>query len=125
MTYKEINAINAWARLGWGYQRIAAQTGISANTVKSYLQRHPGESHLVLCQHCGTPVEQKPGRKEKRYCNDRCRMAYWNSHQDEVNKQAFYTLTCKHCGKEFTSYGNRNRKYCSRLCYANARKKTA
>ena len=37
MTYKEINAINAWARLGYGYQWIAAQTGISANTVKSYL----------------------------------------------------------------------------------------
>ena len=108
-----------------GYQRIAEQLGLSPNTVKSHLQRHPPQRNLVLCNHCGEPVPQSRGRKPKLYCNDKCRMAYWNSHQDEVNKQALYTLVCKHCGKEFVSYGNRNRKYCSRLCYANARKKTA
>ena len=125
MTYKTMNQINFLASHGMGYQRIAEQLGLSPNTVKSHLQRHPPQAGLVLCHHCGQPVPQSRGRKEKQYCNDQCRMAYWNSHQDEVNKQAFYTLSCQHCGKEFVSYGNRNRKYCSRLCYANARKKTA
>lgn len=125
MTYKEINTINGFVLVGVGPQKIAEYTSISVNTIKSYLQRHPGEAHLVFCQHCGKVVDQYPGRKPKHYCSDQCRMAYWNSHKDEVNKQAFYKLTCKHCGKEFTSYGNINRKYCSRSCYADARKKTA
>ena len=125
MTYKTMNQINFLASHGMGYQRIADQLGLSPNTVKSHLQRHPPQLGQTLCHHCGQPVPQNPGRKEKKYCSDKCRMAYWNSHKEEVNKQAYYTLVCQHCGKEFISYGNRNRKYCSRLCYANARKKTA
>jgi len=31
------------------------------------------------------------------------------------------TMTCARCGKEFTSYGNKNRKYCSHDCYIKAR----
>ena len=30
-------------------------------------------------------------------------------------------LTCQHCGKEFESYGNKNRKYCCRTCYIASR----
>ena len=46
------------------------------------------------------------------------------SHQDLVNKKAYYHLTCQRCGKEFNSYGNKNRKYCSRECYAETRRKS-
>ena len=28
-----------------------------------------------------------------------------------------YIITCKQCGKQFTMYGKRNRKYCSHKCY--------
>lgn len=125
MTYKTMNEINFLASAGLGYQRIAEQLGLSANTVKSHLQRHPPQFDKMICENCGQPVPQTPGCKMKRYCNDKCRMAYWNSHKNQVKMQAFYTLTCKHCGKEFVSYGNINRKYCSRVCYGNARKKTA
>ena len=125
MTYKTMNQINFFACVGMGYQRIADHLDLSPNTVKSFLQRHPPQRGLILCQHCGNPVPQNRGRKEKKYCSDKCRMAYWNSHKDEVNKQAYYTLVCQHCGKEFISYGNRNRKYCDRECYANARRGAA
>ena len=125
MTYKTMNQINFYAGMGMGYQRIADQLGISPNTVKSHLQRHPPQQGQILCHHCGQPVTQNPGRKEKKYCSDKCRMAYWNSHKEEVNKQAYYTLVCQHCGKEFISYGNRNRKYCDRKCYADARRSAA
>ena len=117
---------------GLGYKKIAEQMGLSENTVKTYCRRHglggnmthlqnvtQNEEHHCLC--CGKPVQQIPGRKEKKFCSDKCRMAFWNSHQDEVNKQAYYNLICLHCGKEFESYGNQNRKYCSRDCYVIAR----
>ena len=35
------------------------------------------------------------------------------THSPEIT----YIITCKQCGKKFTSYGNRNRKYCSHKCY--------
>lgn len=125
MTYKTMNQINLYATVGMGYQRIAEALDLSPNTVKSYLHRHPPQRDLVLCHHCGQSVPQASGRKPKQYCNDKCRMAYWNSHKDEVNKQAYYTLICQHCGKEFVSYGNVNRKYCGRECFANSRRSAA
>ena len=125
MTYKTMNQINLYATVGMGYQRIAEALDLSPNTVKSHLYRHPPQRDLVLCHHCGQPVPQNPGRKLKNYCNDKCRMAYWNSHKDEVNKQAYYKLICQHCGKEFVSYGNVNRKYCGRECFAHSRRSAA
>ena len=104
---------------------IAAALGLSVNTVKSYLRRHPDMGCTHFCPQCGKPVMQAEGRKEKKFCSDKCRMTWWNSHQDQVNKQAYYTLICQYCGKEFASYGNKNRKYCCRECYAAARRKAA
>ncbi len=125
MTIHIQNQIRNLALKGYGYKKIASMLEISSNTVKSHLQRHPASDGHTVCVHCGKPIEQNPSRKEKKYCSDSCRMAYWNSHQDLVNKQAYYTLVCRHCGKEFISYGNKNRKYCSRACYADARTKGA
>ena len=40
-----------------------------------------------------------------------------------MNKKetAMYPFTCTRCGKEFLSYGNQTRKYCSHDCYIRAR----
>ena len=39
--------------------------------------------------------------------------------QNERNKSeaATYKYTCPYCGKKFTPYGNKKRKYCSHNCY--------
>ena len=100
---------------------IAAQLGIPASTVRSFIHRNPDVPNTKQCLQCGKPVMQKKPRREKKFCSDRCRMAWWNSHQEKVNRQAYYTLTCEYCGKEFESYGNKNRKYCCRACYVAAR----
>ena len=102
---------------------IAITLGLSVNTVRSYIRRHPPKDAVqVGCRQCGKPVMQAKGRKAKYFCSDRCRNAWWNAHPEKVQRKAYYRLTCQFCGKEFVSYGNKNRKYCSRLCYADARR---
>lgn len=102
-------------------KQIAETLGIHVGTVRSYIRRHPEIENARFCLTCGIPVVQTPGRKAKKFCSDKCRMKWWNKHQDHVNRKAYYTLTCIQCGKEFQSYGNQKRKYCGRECYTEAR----
>ena len=114
-------AINNMRLEGHSPSEIAARLGLSPSTVRSHIHRHRHISGTKACKHCGQPLVQPKGCREKKFCSDRCRMAWWNSHKEEVNKQAYYKLTCQHCGKEFDSYGNANRKYCCRTCYIASR----
>ena len=100
---------------------IAAALGLPPGTVRSYIHRHPIIPGTKSCKQCGKPLVQPKGRREKKFCSDSCRMDWWNSHQEDVVRKAYYTLYCQHCGKEFESYGNKNRKYCCRPCYVAAR----
>lgn len=107
---------------GLGYKRIAAVTGYSLNTVKSVCRRS-AEQEEKCCLQCGAKVEQPPHRKEKKFCSDKCRMAWWKAHPEQLNRKAIYHLVCVRCGQPFESYGNGHRKYCSRRCYDDARRK--
>lgn len=123
MTKQEIETLNIMRNRGKTATEIALTLQISVNTVRSYIRRHPMENAVqVECRQCGKPIVQVKGRKAKYFCSDKCRNTWWNSHPEKINRKAYYHLTCEYCGKEFESYGNKNRKYCSRLCYADARK---
>lgn len=108
---------------GLGYLKIAKQMELSVNTVRSFCDRNGingvarKKDGMQPCKCCGNPVQQNPGRKEKRFCSDKCRMKWWSDHRDKVNQKAVYTFTCAHCGKNFSAYGNDHRKYCSHDCY--------
>lgn len=117
---------------GLGYKKIAEQMQLSENTVKTYCRRHGlggnmasqiptqnTEAHVCLC--CGAAVKQNPGRKEKKFCSDKCRNKWWNANLDKVNRKAVYTHECAHCKKIFIAYGNSKRKYCSHECFVAAR----
>lgn len=125
MTDEDMGRISSLKQQGKSAAAIAEMLDISVNTVKSYLRRHPGPEDVHACPQCGKDVLQNKGRKEKRFCSDKCRMGWWRSHQAEMNKKAYYTLVCQQCGKEFVSYGNRGRKFCSRECYGKHRRKAA
>lgn len=123
MTKQEIETLNLMRSHGKSAADIAIALGLSVNTVRSYIRHHPPKDAVqVGCRRCGKPVMQVKGRKAKYFCSDRCRNAWWNAHPEKVQRKAYYRLTCQFCGKEFVSYGNKNRKYCSRLCYADARR---
>lgn len=107
------------------YGDISIALGITRNTIKSFCRRNcisgAVENDGHKCQCCGKPVAQNPGRKEKKFCSDRCRNTWWNRNLDKVNRKANYRIICACCKKEFISYGNANRKYCSHECYVEDR----
>ncbi len=114
---------------GYGYVKIARELGLSENTVKSFCRRKglngavadlkalPGDAGNGVCLCCGAEVQQVPGRKAKKFCSDKCRNKWWNSHLDLVDRKAHYEFVCACCNKPFTAYGNAGRKYCSHACY--------
>ena len=63
---------------GYGPTRIAHELGLSINTVKSHIRRHPSLKNAVYCLQCGRAVPQTPGRKQKKFCSNTCRSRYWN-----------------------------------------------
>ena len=115
-----------------GYAKISQMLGLSENTVKSYCQRNNlgGKRGLrsgsespetTFCPVCGKPLINTIGHKKKRFCSDACRNHWWKEHSELIHRKAIYHITCEHCGKEFESYGNQHRKYCSRACYISHR----
>ena len=96
------------------------------NTIqKSVISSYPTDrpvGGVLFCPQCGKYVKQLT-RHKRRFCSDRCRMKYWNSHPDLIERMAYYTITCQNCGVEFRCYGNAHRKFCSRACYDAYRKR--
>lgn len=130
MTAKEIEKITRLQQDGYGYKRIAAVTGLSVNTVKSYCRRHPlaetkDTEQDGICRFCGKKLVQTPHKRKRCFCSDACRMDWWNAHPEKVNRKAVYTFLCAYCGQPFESYGNEHRKFCSRRCFGLSRRKEA
>lgn len=116
---------------GYGSTKIANKLGINVNTVKSFCRRHglsgdrQREKFNSLdtgvkeprCKCCGSFLVQRNDAKKIIFCSDNCRMKWWNSHQELVDRQAEYVFVCRNCGRLFTAYGNKERKYCYHSCY--------
>lgn len=124
MTDTERAQIVMLQKQGYGYKRIATVTGMPLNAVKTFCRRHPIDQDKKVeptCRNCGVRVEQTPHKRPKLYCSDQCRMAWWKRNRDKLNKRAYYHIVCQHCGKEFDSYGDAARKFCSPACYQASR----
>lgn len=79
MHKQQLDKLNSMRLQGYKPTFIATVLGISVNTVKSHIRRHPEIPNTLLCEYCGKPVMQNEGRKAKRFCSDKCRVAYWNN----------------------------------------------
>ena len=115
---------------GQSYTKIASVLGISENTVKSYCRRNKlggvvlvslDPVTVIHCRQCGSIVKQTPGKKQKRYCSDQCRMTWWNAHPEAATRKSVQRFTCETCGRDFDGYVKRERKYCSRACYGKSK----
>lgn len=129
MTDRQKDRIRQMRAAGYGYMKIAQELGISENTVKSFCRRKglsagkikaavpSADGDKGICPCCGAEVKQNPGRKAKKFCSDKCRNKWWNSHPDQIERKARYEFVCAYCKKPFTAYGNAGRKYCCHACY--------
>ena len=135
MTVEQKEKIQQMRRDGAGYGQIAVILGISKETIKSFCRRNPmrdgdpttlvnsadaaaaTQTAAIVCRQCGKRLIQRPKQKPKRFCSDKCRLAFWRDHSAQLNKKALYIIRCAGCGHTFESYGNKTRKYCGHACY--------
>lgn len=118
MTDKEKTAINNLVGMGTSITDISEKLNISRNTVKSYLQR---KKTADVCLNCGAVLTHTPHKKKKKFCSDKCRMHYWNTHQNEMSHTSAAIVKCEVCGKDVLSYRKKPRRFCSRECAAKGR----
>ena len=119
MTTEKINEITILQKRGLGYRKIAAITKLPISTVKSHTMRHFVEPKDV-CMECGNPLTHADSKRNKTFCSRLCKTKWWNKHPHMMKKQTLNKFICPVCGKEFFDYGRRI--YCSRACYAEARR---
>jgi len=135
MTLTQKQQITVMRRGGTSYGKIAATLRISENTIKAYCRRNNLSACRSVaqperaeagdkCPNCGSSLTHTPGAKRKRFCSDKCRLAWWKDHPEAVKRKAVYHFTCATCGTAFESYGNNHRRYCSRACFASTRRRT-
>ena len=107
---------------GFSYRQICDKTGLSLGTIKSICSRaHDSNENVSKCIFCDAEIRSLKGKKHKKFCSDKCRMSWWNSHRNLVNVKTLYKFTCNYCKKEFTSHSHKTRKYCSHACYLEGR----
>ena len=102
------------------YSKIAAQLGLSTNTVKSYCFRN-GLNAAALAQHppckcCGKPMPEETKTRPRIFCSVKCKTTWWNQHRFERRSGRVTQYTCMVCGKTFFDYVSSKRRYCSREC---------
>ena len=128
MNLEQKQKVSQMRHRGMSYQQIAADLGVSENTIKSYCQRNNlgavkgsrSEIHTE-CKQCGRPLLQGRKGHPSKFCSDECRRKWWKDNEGQLTRKAWYTISCTGCGKTFESYGNKGRKFCSHSCYINSR----
>ncbi len=124
MTGEQKEKIIRFRSMGRGYAAIGKELGISKDTVKSFCRRNSLTSADILviddkdrCRECGVEIKQRPKMKKQVFCCKACREKWWTEHPERITQKAVYGFICAKCGKAFTAYGNKKRKYCSHECY--------
>ncbi|WP_425057993.1 hypothetical protein SCACP_25870 [Sporomusa carbonis] len=137
MTETQAEQIREFRLKGIGYKAIASILDLSRDVVRNYCkdQGLEGYGPVVavnkqeqmqqgsLCRCCSQTIRQ-PGMGRKRiFCSDQCRRQWWAAHPEDSRKKetAIYKKTCVYCGRQFTVYASKNRKYCSHECYVHDR----
>ena len=123
MTTQQMEKITEYRQAGYTQGQIAEMTGLSISSIKSFLRRHAAVSSDDVCPVCGKAIRSKPHHKAKRFCSDHCRLRWWNSHPEQVNRTR-HSQVCAQCGVTFETH-IASQRFCSRSCASAARRKKA
>ena len=96
MTTSQRESIAALRAENYPYSFIGKTLGLSPNTVKSVCRRKNYEAHgrrknkaekqnPSLCKCCFRPLGDK-GRKDRLFCSESCRMAWWRNNRRIIEK---------------------------------------
>mgnify|MGYP002572240992 CR=1 FL=1 len=135
MTEQQAKQIREMREQGIGYRSIALTVGLSRDIVRNFcksrglsgygsaLTKNIREQVMLgkACLYCGKEMKQPDTGRPKKFCSDKCRREWWKENNSSINKKAYYKILCLYCGESFSSYGNKNRKFCSHSCYINSR----
>lgn len=120
MTEHESKKIIELKEKGNSYNDIAELLGLSVGAVKSFYSRHKPQQSK--CLQCGAEITQKPHRKEKKFCSDKCRISWWNQHPQLGRRSHHQTQICRQCNRTFDIFRKGQRKFCCSECYNKFRK---
>ena len=124
MTNNEKKEVLRLSGIGLGYREISVRTGMSVDSVRSFLRRNKDLPAVFVCEECGAAVAQNPGRKLKRFCSDTCRMKWWSEHPERRLRRTTYSHICQGCGKAFDSL-RKESIYCCRACMSSVKSEVA
>ena len=113
------NLIVTYRSNGLSYADIAEKLGTTAEYARTVYSRasktaSKNDSHKPngFCKLCGKPLDLSGNRRNRLFCDDKCRSQYYN----QKNLHTPFICVCKRCGREFVAYGNPNKHFCSREC---------
>ncbi|SFG86697.1 hypothetical protein [Enterocloster clostridioformis] len=130
---KEKQFIIEQRAMGMSFVQIGKYLGRSADSVRSIFnhsikrntksmpvnnnnQTDSSGDEVPLCRNCGKPFEGKSAKRQ--FCSDRCRNAWFTAKKRRIP----YAQICEQCGKEFTAFGNPNKRFCSRKCFTDSQR---
>ena len=116
MTTEQKLEIDKMRKVGYSMQTISDELQIPVGTIKSYLSRR---NPAPRCAYCNQVIPREMHRKNKRFCSDRCRNAWWRNNCN-ASKTAV-KVVCPVCGTAFTSFPSKHQTYCSKACAGRAR----
>ena len=102
MTNEERAMVTRLRQEGLGYKKIASALSLPVQTVKSWCVRHSIQKE-GFCLNCGIPVKQTPHKRQRTFCSDRCRHAWWVSHPEMRDPKTMYQHVCLYCGNQFSN----------------------
>ena len=115
-TQEQLNEIYRLKAEGVSNKDIAKAIGLSYETVKKYLSRHPKQIRFDHCINCGASFSTR-GKVKKKFCSEKCRKEYWSRHRHVDGRKSTRICTCQECHKTYLSYGRKVSKFCSRECF--------
>ena len=113
MNHEEKIKVIELGNQGLTIREISQITGIPTTTVNRW--KNEGNK-VVVCPVCRKKFLSRKGFKGKKFCSDKCRYTWWNSHRSLMKHRSSVQTKCPHCGELFIAR-RKGQLFCCRNCY--------